>query len=452
MKKKVGVGIAVLAVLAVVGISVAQLTRPQVSKVGRHGGGSQATQDLRGSPPTEQPQPSPSTGQPAPAVSGGQPPPETGRPGGPFTFNWIGDPGSPLPWTPGATNDWDLVASNNLPSDLMSESIAAQHGADCSPPPATHQVIKLTDSAFICKNHMMTSIADGYGTVYFSPARLVDFSKSSATVTWQVSTQRLSARDWWDVWISPFNENLVLPLDNDFPAFQGPPKDAVHIRMDFGTCARGNAGSIFTAEVFTNFVSKDATQAVPCIEDIIKPSAVTRSSFELDISTSHLRFAVPGTSLVWVDTAVNLPFNQGVVQWGHHTYNPDKGCIGAEPCGDTFHWSNVSISPAVAFTMLRANGIASVHGAAQTLRLPQAAPAGSFLRFAGLGEIGVSFDGGRTWQAARRQQQEGTAPEHFSSYWTPVPAGSTSVTLNGQPNVFGEDWWVQDVAVWSRGP
>ena len=327
----------------------------------------------------------------------------------------------------------------------------AQHGGDCSAPPATHHIIKLTDSAFICKNHMMTSIADGYGTVYFSPARLVDFSKSSAAVTWQVSTQRLSARDWWDIWISPFNENLVLPLDDDFPAFQGPPKDAVHIRMDFGTCVNGNAGSIFIGEVFTNFTSKDVTAAVPCLEDVIKPSAVTRSNFELDISTSHIRFVVPGTSLAWVDTAVNLPFDHGVIQWGHHSYSPDKGCIASEPCRDTFHWSNVSITPAVPFTMLRPNGTASVHQAAQTLRLPRPAPTGSFLRFAGLGEISVSFDGGSTWQAAQRQHQVGTAPEHFSSYWTPVPTSATSLTFSGQPNVFGEDWWAQDVAVWSRG-
>ena len=39
-------------------------------------------------------------------------------------------------------------------------------------------------------------------------------------------------RDWIDLWVTPFNENLQLPLEDWLPDLQGPPKDSVHIRMD----------------------------------------------------------------------------------------------------------------------------------------------------------------------------------------------------------------------------
>ncbi|PZR89137.1 MAG: hypothetical protein DLM67_19390, partial [Candidatus Nephthysia bennettiae] len=75
---------------------------------------------------------------------------------------------------------------------------------------------------------------------------------------------------------------------------------------------------------------------------------------------------------------------------------------------------------------------------------------GSFLRFTGLGNFDVSYDGGKSYQPARVQGAN-RAPEHFASYWTPVPAGTTEVALRGQPNIFNQPWWVEDVSVWSQG-
>src|SRR5919201_1320667 len=55
----------------------------------------------------------------------------------------------------------------------------------------------------------------------------------------------------------------------------------------------------------------------------------------------------------------------------------------------------------------------------------------------------------RPRQPARLQGAD-PAPEHFASYWTPVPAGATDVLLRGQRNASGLPWWLEDVSVWSQ--
>src|ERR1700738_3348577 len=105
-----------------------------------------------------------------------------------FHFNWQGTPAAPLPWVPGAVNDWDLFVGADLGSEQypLGFVMPAQHGADCSAPPAIHPITNLLDGAFICKNHFMTAVKDN--EVFFAPAQLADFSHGAATVSWQVST------------------------------------------------------------------------------------------------------------------------------------------------------------------------------------------------------------------------------------------------------------------------
>jgi hypothetical protein len=379
-----------------------------------------------------------------------------------FAFNWQGSPASPRPWTPGQVNDWDLI-TNIAGSTDQARNPIAQHGPDCSAPPALHSITNLADTAFICKDHMMTAISsefDGpYGAIYWAPAQLADFSAGTSTITWQVSTLRRGERMWWDLWLTPFSENLVVPLQQ-LPAYQGPPKDAVHIQLDGTSCQNPSLiqSSALRVNVYSNFHSTDVTDAFPCLEDALPTSAVTRTPFEVDVSRNHLKVWVPGTSLVYKDSSISLPFNKAVVQWGHHSYGPDKGCNVPAPCADTFHWSNVSISPAAPFTMLRPDQPHSLHdGQNPTLTLPQPAPANAFLRFAALLPISVSFDGG-SMQPAKRQQQMGPDsdgvlhPEQFYSYWMPIPAGTKTLRFTGADHEawYYDSWWVEDVSVWSE--
>jgi hypothetical protein len=376
-----------------------------------------------------------------------------------FDFNWAQAPATPLAWTAGQVNDWDLVSNIDGPSDANG-SMQAGHGGDCSAPPATHTVVALADSAFICKNHMMTAVNGGgdayatYGAIYFAPAQLADWSQGQATVSWKVSTQRLSTRDWWQVNLTPFAQNMALPLMDSLPAYQGQPATGLELRLDNGTCAQGNIGTIVRVSAISGSQAREITQGTPCVEDAVSASAATRSQFQIEVSNGHLKVFMPGTNIVCFDGPMNLGFNQAVVQFSHHSYNPLKGAdvnaAGAVVGPNTFHWSDVAISPATPFTMLRPQQPFSLHeGQNPVLRLPQAAPQGSFLRFAGLGNFDVSYDGGKSYAAARVQGAN-KAPERFASYWTPVPAGTTEVTLRGQRNASNLPWWVEDVSVWAQ--
>jgi hypothetical protein len=375
-----------------------------------------------------------------------------------FAFNWPQAPAAPQPWVPGPVNDWDLVTNIDGPTDANG-TMEASHGADCGAPPATHHVVSLVDSVFLCKNHMMTALYGGgdafvtYGAIYFAPAQMADWSQGAATVSWKVSTQRLSTRDWWQVNLTPFAQNMALPLTDDLPAYQGQPETGLELRQDTGTCTQGQKGSILRVSTITNAQPKEITQESPCVEDAVSPSAATRSQFQIDVSPGHLKVYMPGTSVVWYDGPLSLGFNQAVVQFSHHSYNPLKGenPVGGPAAPNTFHWSDVAITPAAPFTMLRPEQPFSLHeGQDPVLKLPQAAPQGSYLRFAGLGNFEVSADGGKSWQPARVQGAN-RAPEHFASYWTPVPAGTTEVSIRGQRNASNLPWWVEDVSVWAQG-
>lgn len=368
-----------------------------------------------------------------------------------FSFNWTAQPGSPQPWVPGSVNDWDLIANIDGPTDVNG-AMDAGHGADCSPPPASHHVVTLADSVFLCKGHMMTAINGGgdafvsYGAVYFTPAQLVDWSQNQASISWKVSTLRTASRDWWQVNLSSFDQNLVFPLYNKLPAYQGEPDTGIQVQVDNGVC-----GTILRVQTITGGELNTINTDSPCVEDQVPASAQIRSQFRVDVSANHMKVYMPGTKAVWYDGPINLPFNKAVVQFSHHSYDPQKGdnLQPGPPAPNTFHWSDVSISPTTPFGMLRPQQPTSLHdGRNPTLSLPQPAPQNAFLRFAGLGNFQVSFDGGKSFQPARLQGTDRTA-EHFASYWTPIPAGTTQVAIRGQNNSSGLSWWIEDVSVWA---
>ena len=117
------------------------------------------------------------------------------------------DPDMPSAWR---SSNWDVsvhVRSRDQYFNL--EEVAADHGADCGPPPAVHMVSSYEDVVYNCKNHMMTALkASGYGAIYLTPNHLIDFSAGAAVLQFDMSTLRKSGRDWVDVWITPFEDHL----------------------------------------------------------------------------------------------------------------------------------------------------------------------------------------------------------------------------------------------------
>ncbi len=112
----------------------------------------------------------------------------------------------------------------------------------------------------------------------------------------------------------------------------------------------------FKAFAYRDFVEQDLGGAWQTgYEAFLEPSAVRRDTFELRLARTHVRFGMPAYDFWWVDTPIaDLGWDQGVVQLGHHSYDPTRHC--PTTCGpNTWHWDNVLLEPAIPFTMLRAD-------------------------------------------------------------------------------------------------
>ena len=383
-----------------------------------------------------------------------------------FSFNWNGTPAGPQPWSPGEVNDWDLIVHNRDNQSSM-QMVNAEHGSNCAPYPATHSVTTFADAVFICNNHMMTALnGGGYSEIVMTPSRLLDFS-AGGTVQVSISTAKLDNRDWLDFWISPFSENLLLPSGGIPPDLQGPTKDALLVNIDSSIPTTAHV------QEFHNYVNTDYSGTGMAVESCVAAlggvSTARRDPFLLTLSRTHVRLdvLVNGAACTLVDTNIaDLGFSQGVVQLGHHSYSPDEGTMCNLPgcsvittpqgAGNTWHWSNFTMSPAVPFTMLRGDmpltGVQA--NTSPTVHFGGAAPADSFLRFSALarrGSIQISANGGPFF-AAQLQMQHGDGNDGINdashiAYWTPIPAGTTSVTLKASDST--QPWAIQDVAIWS---
>lgn len=364
-----------------------------------------------------------------------------------FLETFDGNPTAPQPWKP---STWDVtVHSRDVGTWDKLEPVVAMHGSDCGAPPQTHTITSYDDAVFLCRDHLMTAIkAEGYGVIYLTPNQMVDFSQGEAVVRFDLSTLRTSQRDWVDLWITPYPEQLQLPLEDWLPDLSGVPRNAIHVRMD-----AFNGGTNFTVFVINDFVATELPgQSWVSYESMLTPDAKRRDTFELRIARTYIQFGMPAYHFSWVNADMPaLDWGRGVVQFGHHSYNPSK----ADGCGavcepDTWHWDNIRISPALPFTILRADRRSAGPDAAGSVHFPAPAPPNAHLRFAGIGSaLEVSFDGGASWQAAQLQAQQKLNEDHFKSYWMPVPTRTSSVQFRGA-GWWGGPWQVRDISIWAE--
>lgn len=371
----------------------------------------------------------------------------TPQPSGTFLDTFDGDPSNPLAWNP---DNWDVtVHSRNRETWYNLQSMNAQHGPNCEPPMATHSISTYEDAVYQCKNHIMTAIkADGYGLIYLTPDHKVDFTNGTVTIRFDMSTLRTSTRDWIDIYVSPMEDHLQLALEDWLPDLSGQPKRAIHIKM-----GQFNNKTTFEGAVYNNHnkLGLNPTWWV-VYDDYLTPSATERTTFELQISRTHVKFGIPELNLWWIDTDIApLDWSEGVVQFGHHSYTPGKDCYLPGGCGpNTWHWDNISIDPAVPFTMIKSDRRYTNSADGGVVNFDSPAPSNANLRFAGIGgNMEVSFDNGVTWQAARIQSQTRYNAEAFWSYFTPIPEGTQSVRFRAQ-NWWGGHWMVKDISIWSE--
>jgi hypothetical protein len=316
------------------------------------------------------------------------------------------------------------------------------------------------DAVFLCaaNPHLMTAIkAGGYGVIYLTPAALADWTDGETVIKVDVSTLRNSGRDWWDVWLTPYDDLMAAPLDGWLPDLQGPPKRGLHLKMD-----GFNGGTSFRGERVDDHATADLGSCWWCTyESVLTPSASRRDTFELRISQTGVRWAVlngaTGQPLItWVQHtwATPLGWTQGVVQFGHHSYTPDKDCANPGTVGcraGTWHWDNLSISRTSPMTIIpaqqrRANATQPTY----TFSVP--APADARIMVNALAEtLDLSLDGGATWQAVTQQSNVRQDGGHMRAFWHPIPAGTTSVMLRGS-NAWVGPWDANHAAIYSQQP
>lgn len=363
-----------------------------------------------------------------------------------------GDPTSPTPWIP---SDWDItVHSRDEDTWFNLQGMDAAHGADCAGPPNTHPISAYQDTVFNCRNHIMTAIyATGYGIIYRTPDHMVDFSEGEAVVQFEMSTLRSSGRDWPLIYITPYEDNLQLPLAETAPDLNGEPNRGIKIQMRIYNSGIGEGN--FKAYRIEDHIRVELPRDIfDGYEEWLEPSPTRRDLFEIRISRNRLSFGMPDYGKWWFDDAPISPpldWDTGVLQLGHISYNPEKACDEDGTCGpNSWHWDNVMIDPARPFTILRANRRFVNRDSTNAVVFPSSAPANAHLRFAGIGEnIQVSFNDGADWEPAQIQAQLEYNDDKFQSYWTPIPEGTERVRFRGL-DWWGGGWHVRDITIWSQ--
>ena len=145
-----------------------------------------------------------------------------------------------------------------------------------------------------------------------------------------------------------------------------------------------------------------------------------------------------------------LPFDKGVVQFGHNSYdvfNCDDGCsVGP----NTWHWDNIYLAPAEPFTALAANRRHVDNSSASFVTFDSPAPKNAKLQFTGIGfDLEVSFNGGTTWKPAVTQHNREIHNWRWKNYHMSVPEGTTRVDFRGT-NPYDGHWQIQDISIISK--
>jgi hypothetical protein len=395
---------------------------------------------------------------------------------------------------------WDIsvIAHDN---DMI-EPMWAEHGPNCEPPDdqwvrgtqpsstSNHHITQAAETTYDCRNHIMTAINAGYGAVYLTPPAMLDFSAGPATVSWDMSTQRVSPRDWVDIVIMPFQperSDLPLPMalnmiDAHFPTeaiwidLQGANTFMPH-HLTKVPPANGCSSQSYTlhpAETFDCRFHFDLhTWDTQLATFGLSPSAARRDNFRIEISQTHLKVGFRPTPsspyFNWTDDDIpgGLNWNHAIVQLNHRSYNPLKGCgaigvgeAGAPPDGwysfinsnggldgcraGTWHWDNVAVSPQAPFTILY--GARRVRDG-DSVTFPTTAPPNSWLKLAGDWDALASFDGGATYSPLQTVGVK-LGPQNGISYFSPIPAGVQTVKFQ----VPGYQTSLEDIYLYSLTP
>jgi hypothetical protein len=140
-------------------------------------------------------------------------------------------------------------------------SFRAAHGMDCAPPPAMHMSDTYDLAAFVCGDHLMTSMsASPYGAVVLTPDHMLGFSQGEARIDFDVSTFGQSTSNWIELWLTPFDDVLQLVSGGEASTWgaSGHPRNGIGINMESVTDPRDvNSHTAFSGQLIKDFSTQN---------------------------------------------------------------------------------------------------------------------------------------------------------------------------------------------------
>lgn len=361
-----------------------------------------------------------------------------------FLETFDGTPTSPEPWN---AMDWDVFqTSRDARSWANPDPVEAHHALDnCGDVDSggSHTISTWPETVFRCNDHVMTSIngEPGYAAIYLSPPAMADFSSGPSTVSFDVSTFVSSERDWLDVLITPFADSMSYPFRSDLDVDgSGLPQNAIHIEQSFGS-------DLWEIEVIRDNVVETLGSLTIPYEQFGGPSRVTRTPVNIEISTNSITLSYPTVSGATTTVGfADLDWDQGIVQFGHHSYTPLKDCEFRPDlicAANTWHWDNIGIDPARPFFQWQATpertGAAIVDSDPRPLSFGEPVPANAELVFSGNCGVEVRDTPTSPWRPVAIIAN--LHVEHTQSYRVEVPSGSTEIEFRFVANGWYEPPW-----------
>lgn len=239
----------------------------------------------------------------------------------------------------------------------------ADHGDNCAGPnpdivPLPQHVVETRqdsdgadpdDSFFICKNHMMSSMgqAGPYSVSAFWPRQEFNFA-GGGVLEFEVNINDAhDVRSWWEIMIVPRDQLKVAAGPVDSPISETYPDD--RIVLDFRRNVR-------TIKVGTGALAPDGWLANDTQrgmwdwawwrdlhpEDPALDDRRIRRTMRVELQADQIVWGIEtddGTFDEWsVPVPGGLPFEQGLVLFKTHAYNPVKD---GNTDTYTFHWDNI---------------------------------------------------------------------------------------------------------------
>lgn len=378
------------------------------------------------------------------------------------------DPPAPLPISQHSEyGNFDVQVHSRDAFGPGINPVMGQHGTDCSGPPNVHPVSTYEGAVYVCRQHVMTALNEGgYGLIVLTPNQTIDCTVSCA-MQWEQSTLRMSARDWVDFFLTNYADNLALPFDDADVDLQKGPRNTIHLDFASGESYPSIAAVGANRELLFSLWDEKCCQAMDAGIPVGANQAADRQPFRLSIIAPNLvrferlagpngappvvYYPQPGSASVNVagvaykQVPTNLPLsNAMVMQFLHHSYNPEKdnSCHFASGTCSTWHWDNMAGAPATPFTLIHANQRATSGG---NITFPAGAPNNAYLRFAAWCKVSIN---GQVVQP----QVPFTHAEHANSYFVPIAFGTNSVNVQFS----AQDWYggpciAQDFTIWAKG-